>query len=63
MEIDYKKLKDLGMTNDGKKKQFCPECHANRTDKRDKSLSVDWEKCIAIAITAARTSSSERPRE
>ena len=47
MEIDYKKLKDLGMTNDGKKKQFCPECHANRTDKRDKSLSVDWEKCIA----------------
>ena len=47
MEIDYKKLKDLGMTNDGKKKQFCPECHANRTDKRDKSLSVDWERCIA----------------
>ena len=47
MEIDYKKLKDLGIVNDGKKKQFCPECHANRTDKRDKSLSVDWEKCIA----------------
>ena len=47
MEIDYKKLKDLGLSNDGKKKQFCPECHANRTDKRDKSLSVDWEKCIA----------------
>ena len=47
MEIDYNKLKDLGIVNDGKKKQFCPECHANRTDKRDKSLSVDWEKCIA----------------
>ena len=47
MEIDYEKLKDLGIVNDGKKKQFCPECHANRTDKRDKSLSVDWEKCIA----------------
>ena len=47
MEINYKKLKDLGIVNDGKKKQFCPECHANRTDKRDKSLSVDWEKCIA----------------
>ena len=47
MEIDYKKLKDFGIVDDGKKKQFCPECHANRTDKRDKSLSVDWEKCIA----------------
>ena len=38
MEIDYQKLKELGITNNGKKKQFCPECHANRTDKRDKSL-------------------------
>ena len=47
MEIDYEKLKAIGITNDGKKKQFCPECHGNRTDKRDKSLSVDWEKCIA----------------
>ena len=47
MEIDYEKLKELDIKNDGKKKQFCPECHANRTDKRDKSLSVDWEKCIA----------------
>ena len=47
MEIDYKKLEDIGITNDGKKKQFCPKCHENRNDKRDKSLSVDWEKCIA----------------
>ena len=47
MEIDYQKLKELGIANNGKKKQFCPECHANRTDKRDKSLSVDWDKCIA----------------
>ena len=47
MEIDYQKLKELGITDNGKKKQFCPECHANRTDKRDKSLSVDWDKCIA----------------
>ena len=47
MEIDYNKLKALGMSGDGKKKQFCPECHANRTNKRDKSLSVDWDKCIA----------------
>ena len=47
MEIDYQKMKELGITDNGKKKQFCPECHANRTDKRDKSLSVDWDKCIA----------------
>ena len=47
MEIDYNKLKEFGIANNGKKKQFCPECHANRTDKRDKSLSVDWDKCIA----------------
>ena len=47
MEIDYRKLEEIGITNNGKKKQFCPECHANRTDQRDKSLSVDWEKCIA----------------
>ena len=47
MEIDYKKLEEFGIANNRKKKQFCPECHANRTDKRDKSLSVDWEKCIA----------------
>ena len=47
MEIDYKKLEEIGITDDGKKKQFCPECHANRTNQRDKSLSVDWEKCIA----------------
>ena len=47
MRIDYNKLKELGIAKDGKKKQFCPECHANRTNKADKSLSVDWEKCIA----------------
>ena len=47
MEIDNQKLKEFGITDNGKKKQFCPECHANRTDKRDKSLSVDWDKCIA----------------
>ena len=47
MEIDYRKLEEIGITNNGKKKQFCPECHANRTDQRDKSLSVDWDKCIA----------------
>ena len=47
MEIDYRKLEEIGISNNGKKKQFCPECHANRTDQRDKSLSVDWDKCIA----------------
>ena len=47
MEKDEKKLKELGIADDGKKKQFCPECHANRTNQRDKSLSVDWDKCIA----------------
>ena len=47
MEIDYKKLEEIGIDDNGKKKQFCPECHANRTNKRDKSLSVDWNKCIA----------------
>ena len=47
MEIDYKKLEEIGIADDGKKKQFCPECHANRTNRRDKSLSVDWDKCIA----------------
>ena len=47
MEIDYNKLEKFGITNNGKKKQFCPKCHENRTDKRDKSLSVDWKQCIA----------------
>ena len=47
MEIDYRKLEEIGITNNGKKKQFCPECHANRTDQCDKLLSVDWDKCIA----------------
>ena len=47
MRIDYNKLKEFGIADNGKKKQFCPECHANRTNKADKSLSVDWEKCIA----------------
>ena len=47
MKIDYKKLEAFGIADNGKKKQFCPECHANRTNKADKSLSVDWEKCIA----------------
>lgn len=30
----------------GKLKTFCPECHATRTDKRDKSLSVDLDEGV-----------------
>ena len=30
----------------GKVKTFCPECHATRHDKRDKSLSVDLDKGV-----------------
>ena len=47
MEIDNTKLEEFGITNDGKKKQFCPRCHESRRNKADKSLSVDWDKCIA----------------
>ena len=48
MEIDYEKLKELDIKNDGTKKQFCPECHKERKHHpKDKSLSVDWERCIA----------------
>ena len=47
MKIDYNKLKQTGITNNGKKKQICPSCHDTRKNKSDKPLSVDWEKCIA----------------
>lgn len=30
----------------GKVKTFCPQCHETRTDKRDKSLSVDLDKGV-----------------
>ena len=30
----------------GKLKTFCPECHSTRTDKRDKSLSVDLDNSV-----------------
>lgn len=30
----------------GKVKTFCPECHSTRSDKRDKSLSVDLDKGV-----------------
>ena len=50
MEIDYNKLEKFGITNNGKKKQFCPKCHENRTDKRDKSLAVDWKKSVLLIL-------------
>lgn len=30
----------------GKTKVFCPQCHSQRSDKRDKSLSVDLDKGV-----------------
>ncbi|MBR5775938.1 MAG: toprim domain-containing protein, partial [Bacteroidaceae bacterium] len=51
MEIDYNKLKDMGIRAEDRKgdkqKMHCPECHSQRKNKADKSLSVDWVKCIA----------------
>lgn len=48
MTRDYS---DFGITipygkRSGKVKTFCPECHARRNDKRDKSLSVDLDKGV-----------------
>ena len=47
MEIDYNKLDKLGISNNGKKKQFCPKCHSERKHKTDKSLAVYWDTCTA----------------
>jgi len=51
MQIDYSKLTSIGIKptdrKGNKQKMFCPACHANRKNKTDKSLSVDWEKCVA----------------
>ena len=47
MKIDEEKLKEYGIANNGKIKQFCPACHASRSNKRDKSLFVKWNKCFA----------------
>ena len=47
MKIDYEKLKELRITDDGTTKQICWSCHANRKNKKDKSLSINWERCVA----------------
>lgn len=40
--------KDLGIDvqdqSSGKKKTYCPKCRDSRSNKRDKSLSIDFEK-------------------
>lgn len=48
MEKDYS---DFGINipsgrSSGKVKVFCPQCHDTRSDKRDKSLSVDLDKGV-----------------
>lgn len=51
MEIDYEKLSAIGIDAQQRKgtkqKMFCPECHDSRKNKSDKSLSVNWESCVA----------------
>ena len=51
MEIDYEKLSAIGIDAQQRKgtkqKMFCPECHDSRKNKSDKSLSVNWERCVA----------------
>ena len=51
MEIDYQKLENIGIKasdrKNNKQKMYCPECRAERKNKADKSLSVDWVKCVA----------------
>jgi len=40
---------DIGISSNGrgKKKEFCPNCHESRSDKRDRSLTVNFEKGIS----------------
>ena len=47
MEKDVKKLDKLGIKDNGEKKQICQACKDTRSNKTDKSLSIDWEKCVA----------------
>ena len=47
MEKDIKKLEELGIADNGKKRQTCPNCRDSRNNKTDKSLSVNWKLCTA----------------
>ena len=37
----------MGIKDDGKKRQTCPNCRDTRSNKTDKSLSINWKLCTA----------------
>ena len=47
MVKDVKKLDELGIKDNGKKRQTCPNCRDTRSNKTDKSLSINWKLCTA----------------
>ena len=47
MKKDVEKLDELGIKDDGKKRQTCPNCRDTRSNKTDKSLSINWKLCTA----------------
>ena len=55
MEIDYEKLKELGIniadrdyTKSDPQKMLCPSCKSNRKKhKKNKPLAVYWKDCYA----------------
>ena len=47
MKKDVEKLEELGIKDDGKKRQTCPNCRDTRSNKTDKSLSINWKLCTA----------------
>ena len=47
MKKDIEKLEELGIKDDGKKRQTCPNCRDTRSNKTDKSLSINWKLCTA----------------
>ena len=51
MEIKHKDFAEFGIEipygrRSGKIKTICPQCHDLRSNKRDKSLSVDLDKGV-----------------
>ena len=51
MEIKHKDYSEFGIEipygrRSGKIKTICPQCHDQRSNKRDKSLSVDLDKGV-----------------
>ena len=47
MKKDVEKLDELGIKDDGKKRQTCPNCRDTRSNKTDRSLSINWKQCTA----------------